>query len=97
MKAFSALLALCVGIHRSPITDEFPTQEASNADFGVFFDVSLNKRLHKQLWAGDLRRHDGRCDVTVMIMILCIYIGNKNIGDKSNELKCNYRFDCIGQ
>ena len=28
--------------------------------------ASLNKRLHKQSSAGDLRRHDGHCDVTVM-------------------------------
>ena len=49
-----------------PVTVGFPSQRASNAGFDVFFDVSLNKRLHKQLSAGDLRRHDGHCDVTVM-------------------------------
>ena len=60
----SALLALCEA--NSPITGEFLSQRASNAGFDVFFYVSLNKRLHKQLRAGDLRRHDGHCGVTVM-------------------------------
>ena len=64
METFFALLALCEG--NSPVIGEFPSQRASNAGFGVFCDVSLNIRLHKQLWAGDLRRHDGHCDVIVM-------------------------------
>ena len=31
-----------------PATGGFPSQKASNAGFGVLFDVSLNKRLNKQ-------------------------------------------------
>ena len=31
--SFTALLAFCVG--NSPVTGEFPSQRASNADFGV--------------------------------------------------------------
>ena len=64
METFSALLALCEG--KSPVTGEFSYQRASNTGFDIFFDVSLNKRMDKQLKAGDLRRHDGHCDVTVM-------------------------------
>ena len=67
MEIFSALLALCEG--NSPVTDEFPSQRASIAGFDVFFDFSLNKRLHKQLGAGDWRRHGGHCDATVMVAI----------------------------
>ena len=42
MEIFSALLALCAGIHRSP-----PVTRS----FGAFFDMRLNKRLGKQ-WRG---------------------------------------------
>ena len=64
METFSVLLAPCAGF--LPVTGEFPSQRARKAGFAVFFDVSLTKWLHKQLRAGDLRRHDGHCDVTVM-------------------------------
>ena len=57
METFPALLAVCEG--NPPVTDGFPSQRASNAGFGVFFDISLNKC--------DLRRHSGHCDVTVMV------------------------------
>ena len=67
METFSALLALCEG--NSPVTGEFPSQRVSNAGFDVFFEVSLNKRLHKQLWAGDLRCQDGHYDFTVMLVL----------------------------
>ena len=46
IKTVSVLLALC---ERNPrVTGGFPSQSASNAGFGVFFDVSLYKRLNKQ-------------------------------------------------
>ena len=48
MKAFSALLAICVG--NSPVTGEFPTQRPVTRSFDVFFDLHLNKRLRKQSW-----------------------------------------------
>ena len=38
-----------------------------NTIFDVSFNVSLNKRLDI---TGDFRRHDARCDVTVMV-VLC--------------------------
>ena len=34
METFSALLAICAGIHRGPVTQSFD----------VFFDLRLNKR-----------------------------------------------------
>ena len=48
METFSALLALCVG--NSPVTGEFPVQRPVTGSFGVFFDLSLNKRLSKYSW-----------------------------------------------
>ena len=33
-----------------PWTSEIPSQRASNADFDVFFDAGLNKRLNKRRW-----------------------------------------------
>ena len=47
---------------------EFPVQRASNTDFDAFFGVSLKRRLTKQSRGGDLRRHYGYCEVTVMYM-----------------------------
>ena len=47
MELFSALLALCGGIHRSPV-DSPHTQRPVTRGFDVFFHLSLNKRLSKQ-------------------------------------------------
>ena len=47
METFSALLALCAG--NSLFTGEFPSQRPVTRSFDVFFDLRLNKRLHKQL------------------------------------------------
>ena len=65
MKIFFALLALCVG--NSPFTGEFPSQRPVMWSFDVFFDLHLNKRLSKQLQAGNLKCHHTHYDVTVMI------------------------------
>ena len=64
METFSTLQAFCVG--NSPVTGEFPSQRPVTRSFGVFFDLCLNKRLSKQSWAGDLRRHRAHYDVIVM-------------------------------
>ena len=45
---------------------EFPAQRPVTRSFDVFFDLHLGKRLSKQPWAGDLRRHSGHYDVSVM-------------------------------
>ena len=63
MEAFATLLAICVG--NSPVTGEFPTKKPVTRSFDVFFDLRLNKRLSKQSWGGDLRRHRAHYDVTV--------------------------------
>ena len=44
METVSASLALCD--EKPAVTGGFPEQRSSNADFGDFFDVSLNKRLN---------------------------------------------------
>ena len=44
---FSTSLALCVV--NSPVTGEFPSQKPVTRSFDVFFHLSLNKRLSKQL------------------------------------------------
>ena len=64
MEIFSALLALCAG--NSPVTGEFPPQRPVTQSFDVFFDLRLNKRLGKQSWGGDFRRHRAHYDVIVM-------------------------------
>ena len=46
METFSALLALCAG--NSPVTGEFPPQRSVTRNFGIFFDLCLNKRFSKQ-------------------------------------------------
>ena len=55
METFSALLAICAG--NSPVPGEFPTQRPVTWNFGVFFDLRLNKQLSKQprgWWFGTL-------------------------------------------
>ena len=47
METFSALLAICAGIHRSPVIS--PTK-ASDADLMFSLICVLNKRLSKQWW-----------------------------------------------
>ena len=42
------LLAFCAG--NSPVTSNFPSQRPVTRSFHVFFDLRLNKRLHKQSW-----------------------------------------------
>ena len=64
MEPLSALLALCAG--NSPVTGEVPAQRPVTRSFDVFSDLRLTKRLSKQSWAGDLRRHRGDYDVIVM-------------------------------
>ena len=48
METFSALLAICAG--NSLVSGEFPAQRSVTRNFGVFFDLRLNKRLSKQSW-----------------------------------------------
>ena len=56
MKAFSALLALCVV--NSPVFGEFPSQRASNSDFDVSLVWVWIKCSTSSRMAGDLRLRD---------------------------------------
>ena len=71
METFSALLALCTG--NSPVTGEFPAQRPVTRSFDVYFDLHLNKRWVNNREAGDLWRHRGHYDVTVM-MHACVCV-----------------------
>ena len=48
IETFSALLAICAGIHRSPVNSPHKGQWHGALIF--FFDLSPNKRLSKQSW-----------------------------------------------
>ena len=48
METFSVLLALCAG--NPPVNGEFPAQRPVTWSFDVFFDLCLNKPLHKESW-----------------------------------------------
>ena len=52
------------GINRSSV--DSPNKGPVTRSFDVSFDVHLNIRVNKHGVAGDFRRHDARCDVTVM-------------------------------
>ena len=74
MEALSALLALCAG--NSPVTGEFPTQRPVTWSFDVFFDLHLKNGCVNNRKPGDLRRHRGHYDVTVMKIIFnksCVF------------------------
>ena len=71
METFSALLVLCAGnspvtgefpAQRPVLTGEFPAQRPVTRSYDVFFDLRPNKRLSKQSWADDLRRHRAHYD-----------------------------------
>ena len=47
METFSALLAICAG--NSPVPGEFLAQRPVTRSFDVYFDLSPNKRLSKQI------------------------------------------------
>ena len=61
---FSALLAICAG--NLPVPGDFPAQRPVARSFDVFFDLHPNKRRVNNDEAGDLRRHRGHYDVTVI-------------------------------
>ena len=67
METFSALLAICAG--NSPVPGEFPTQRPVTWSFDVFFDRHRINGWVNNREAGDLRRHQAHCDVSVMIEI----------------------------
>ena len=66
METFSVLLALCAG--NLPVTGEFPSQRASDAELWCFLWSApcINGWVNNRE-AGDLRRHRGHYDVIAMI------------------------------
>ena len=67
METFSALLALCEGIYRSPVNSPHKGQWHGALMFSLicaWINVWVNNRS-----AGDLRRHRTHYDVIVMVML----------------------------
>ena len=67
METFSALLTLCAG--NSPATGEFPSQRPVTRDFDGFFICVWTNCWANNREAGDVRRHCGHYDVTVMTLL----------------------------
>ena len=64
METFSALLAICAGIHQSPVNTPHKGQWRGSLMFSLIC-VCINGWVNNRQ-AGDLRRHRGHYDVTVM-------------------------------
>ena len=61
----SAVLALCAGVHRSPVNSPNKGQWRG----ALMFPLILNKWLSKQFQAGDLRRHRAHHDVIFVYQV----------------------------
>ena len=85
METFSALLALCAG--NSPATSEFPTQRPVTWSVDVFIDLHLNNGSVNNREAGDLKRHHGHFDVTVMKLQWIFFIKIQNFSFMKMHLK----------
>ena len=66
METFSALLAICVGIHRSPVNSPHKGQWRGAFMFSLIC-AWINDWMNNGE-AGDLRRHRAHYDVTVMMV-----------------------------
>ena len=67
METFSALLAICAGIHQSPVN--FPPKGQWRS-FDVYFDLRPTNRLRNNRETGDLRGHRAYYDIIVMGYVL---------------------------
>ena len=67
MEIFSALLALCAEIHRSPVNYQHKGQWRGALMLSLIF--ALTNSWANKGDAGDLRRHRTHYDVTVMMQI----------------------------
>ena len=67
METFSALLALCA--RNSPVTGEFPAQRPVTRDLMFSLICTWTNDWVNNRDAGDLRRHRGHYDVTIMTYI----------------------------
>ena len=66
METFSALLAICAGIHRSPVTGEFPHKGQWRGALVIFLICAWINDWVNNGEAGDLRLHRAHYDATVM-------------------------------
>ena len=82
MKTFSTLLAVCAGIHRSPVNSLHKGQWCR----AVMFSNWLNNRE-----AGDLRCHCAHYDITVMLQGPNLRCQNQHFKDCSSNLADQYR------
>ena len=77
MEKFSALLAICAGIHRSSVNSPHKGQWRGALMFSLIW---INGWVNRA--AGDLRRHRAFYDVTVMVncnlYIVCFYVREDN-------------------
>ena len=78
-KHFPRYWPLVKGIHRSPVVS-FPSQRSVTRGLDVFFHLRLNNGRANIRYAGDLRRRDAHCDVTVMLCILLPIPGYRRHG-----------------
>ena len=83
METFSALLAICAGIHRSPVNSPHKGQWRGALMFSLIC-VWINDRVNNRE-AGDLRRYRAHYDVTLM-MSLVLYIMRVTCEVKSHYL-----------
>ena len=98
MKTFSALLAICVGIHRSPVNSPHNGQWRGALMFSlicVWINAWVNNRE-----AGDLRRYRAHCDVTVINANFGGFVDWSN-GELTLKRKCchfdeSFVTDCTG-
>ena len=70
MELFSALLAICAGIHRSPVISPHKGQWRGALMFSLICAWINGWANNRE--AGDLRRHHAHCDVTVMMWLMGI-------------------------
>ena len=74
METFSALLAICAGIHRSPVNSPHKDQWRGALMFSLIC-VCINGWVNNRE-AGDLRRYRAHYDVRVMQCLACWCLGS---------------------
>ena len=72
METFSVLLAICVGIHRSPVNSPHKGQWRGALMFSLIC-VWINGWVNNRE-AGELRRYRAHCDVSVMLLSVLPYM-----------------------
>ena len=76
METFSALLAICTGIHRSPVNSPHKGQWCGALMFSLIC-VWINGWVNNRE-AGDLRRYHDHCDFIDMSKLIIVYSAQSN-------------------